>query len=223
MNTAIFFIFIFGMNRLFVKKLLLFPVFFLVLASCFQESPKEQNKETSSTTEKAVVQDSLKEKGIFISAELQQALGSALKRAIEDSGVSYALNYCNIHAYPLTDSVSKIHHASVRRVSHKARNPLNAASADELAVMEEFKAALVNGTSAQPKIIERESGYAFFAPILIQSPLCLKCHGALETEIAPEDFIVINMLYPNDKATGFQLNELRGMWRIDFPKQGVAL
>ena len=48
-------------------------------------------------------------------------------------------------------------------------------------------------------------------------PLCLKCHGQPEREIAPSTMEVLRRLYPEDRATGFRLGELRGMWRVDLP------
>lgn len=201
------------------KYLFLLPLNFFLLASCFQNKQQEQNKESSGTTEL----DSIKQKGIAIATQMQQVLGGELKRAIEDSGVTHALNYCNQHAYPLTDSIATLHGAAIRRVSHKARNPSNQASEDEMQIIDNFKTTLEQGDAVQPVVIAHENGYTFFAPIMIQSPLCLKCHGEPEKEIASEDFILINMLYPADRATGFKLNDLRGIWRIDFNKTSPAL
>lgn len=201
------------------KYFFILPLLFFLLASCFQNKQQEQNKESSGTTEL----DAVKEKGVAIATQMQQVLGGELKRAIEDSGVARALNYCNLNAYPLTDSIAALHGATIKRVSHKARNPNNQASEDELQIIDNFKATLEKGETAQPVVTAHENGYTFFAPIVLQSPLCLKCHGEPEKEIASEDFILINMLYPADRATGFKLNDLRGIWRIDFNKTSPAL
>lgn len=199
----------------FIRCLLL--AFFIY--SCAQNSGQEQNNESSATPENAGSHQQLIDEGISISAELQQALSAHLKRAMEDSGVAYALNYCNMHAYPLTDSIARLHGVKIKRVSHRARNPLNKAAENELAVIYSFKAAMDKGQSAYPVIEKRAEGSTFFAPIVIQAPLCLKCHGVPAVDIAPEDFIAIKMIYPNDEATGFRMNDLRGMWKINFTKQ----
>lgn len=204
-----------------MKKVFVFlPLILMLLFSCMQEKPAQQNKESSSTP---AVTDSLRQLGITIAAEMQQVLGGALKHAVEDSGVAYALNFCNLHAYPLTDSISALHGVKIKRISHKARNLNNQASDNEMKVIQQFQLSMETGEPAAPVVVERESGYTFFAPIVLQAPLCLKCHGEPEKEIASEDFILLNMLYPNDKATGFKLNELRGSWRIDFNKTTPAL
>lgn len=200
-----------------------FFIFLLSLSSCIQKTSQEQNNESSTTTGRREIQQKLIDDGIAISTQLQQTLAAHLKRAVEDSGVAYALNYCNLQAYQLTDSIAQMHGVNIKRVSHKARNLLNKAEENELKVINDFQAALDRGETAFPKITEGNEHSTFFAPIMIQSPLCLKCHGEPETDIAPEDFIVIKMLYPKDEATGFKLNDLRGMWRIDFTKKLQAL
>ena len=50
-------------------------------------------------------------------------------------------------------------------------------------------------------------------PIPLSQPLCLQCHGGDE-DIAPGTREAILAKYPQDKATGYQLNDLRGIWRI---------
>lgn len=202
------------------KVFVILSVWMLLVVSCGQEKPKQQNKESSSTT---AATDSIRQRGIVIATEMQQALGGTVKRAVEDGGVDYALNYCNLHALPLTDSISSLHGVKIRRVTHKPRNPVNQANGEELSVIRKFQDAIQAGEAAAPVVTEHENGYTFYAPIIIQAPLCLKCHGEPEKEIAAEVFILINMLYPGDEATGFHLNELRGSWRIDFNKTAPAL
>jgi hypothetical protein len=51
--------------------------------------------------------------------------------------------------------------------------------------------------------------------------MCLNCHGEPDKDIKPENLALIRRLYPQDQATGFQLGELRGAWRIDFPASSL--
>lgn len=44
-------------------------------------------------------------------------------------------------------------------------------------------------------------------------PTCLKCHGGAE-DIAGGTRAVLAEKYPRDRATGYQLGDLRGMWKI---------
>jgi hypothetical protein len=55
------------------------------------------------------------------------------------------------------------------------------------------------------------SGYV--EPILLQSP-CLACHG---DALAPEVAARIGELYPEDRAVGFQVGDLRGVFWVELP------
>ncbi len=46
--------------------------------------------------------------------------------------------------------------------------------------------------------------------------MCLKCHGTPNEQIQPKTFAKIKELYPNDKATEYEANQVRGMWSIVF-------
>ena len=48
----------------------------------------------------------------------------------------------------------------------------------------------------------------YMKPIILQAP-CLGCHGPVEN-IEPEVKAILNNKYPDDKATGYQMDDLRG-------------
>ena len=48
----------------------------------------------------------------------------------------------------------------------------------------------------------------YLKPILVQAP-CLSCHGPFE-QIGPDVKQILQTKYPDDKATGYQLDDLRG-------------
>lgn len=45
--------------------------------------------------------------------------------------------------------------------------------------------------------------------------MCLQCHGTIGQEVSSETFTKIKELYPKDRATGYGLNELRGIWVVE--------
>ena len=47
---------------------------------------------------------------------------------------------------------------------------------------------------------------------------CLQCHGNVENQIEEETFKTIKVLYPNDQALGYDVNNVRGIWSITFNK-----
>jgi hypothetical protein len=162
------------------------------------------------------------QRGKAIAAETFALLSANLQSAIQSGGVSNALPFCSIAASPLTAGMAAKHGVSLKRVTHKARNPAGKADATELAVLEAFASALGSGATTRPPapfVTNLVSDQAtFFAPIVLNNELCLKCHGDPAHDIAPADLALIRSLYPRDEATGFRLGQLRGAWRIDFPR-----
>lgn len=161
------------------------------------------------------------QRGKAVVAETFSLLSSNLQSAIQQGGVSNALPFCSLAASPLTAGMAGIHGVTIRRVTHKARNPAGQADPVELAILQQFEAALpaATATNPPPPIVTNFTANTatYFAPIVLNNELCLKCHGEPGKDIAAENVAVIQRLYPQDRATGFKLGDLRGAWRIDIP------
>ncbi len=163
-----------------------------------------------------------RERGKAIAAQAFGVLSSNLTTALSQGGVSNAVQFCSVEALPLTTSVADTNQVTLRRVSHKVRNPKNKADTAELAVLEAFRVGLVEGKTPAPLVRTNASGGAtFFAPIVLNNPLCLNCHGQPGIDIKPEHLAILQRLYPKDEATGFKLGDLRGLWRIDFKPEAL--
>ncbi len=203
-----------GIVRKIIQGLCLVP---LVLIGCAKPSePETVVAPLSAETRTAATQ-----RGKAIVAETFSLLSSNLQSAIQQGGVSNALPFCSLAASPLTSGMAGKHGVTIRRVTHKARNPADKADAIELAILKHFEAALPKATATNPPpplVTNLVANTAtFFAPIVLNNELCLKCHGELGKDISTDNVAVIQRLYPQDEATGFKLGDLRGAWRIDFP------
>jgi hypothetical protein len=165
------------------------------------------------------IQQTAVQRGKTIAAETFGLLSTNLQTAIQSGGVSNALPFCSLAAAPLTASMAEKHGVTLKRVTHQARNPAGKANAAELAVLKSFASALAASTNSPPPFATNLiAGQAtFFAPIVLNNELCLKCHGEPGKDISTENLAVIRKHYPQDEATGFKLGQLRGAWRIDFP------
>jgi hypothetical protein len=74
---------------------------------------------------------------------------------------------------------------------------------------------LENGEPLLPKVaIDLDGKKNFYAPIFTGG-VCLTCHGNPKN-MQPELISVIDSLYPVDKAKGYAVDELRGIWSIKF-------
>jgi nitrate reductase cytochrome c-type subunit len=153
--------------------------------------------------------------GLEYAKATQGALGRNLVKAIQQNGTVGAIRFCNDKAIKLTDSMSVMHNAIIKRVTDKPRNPNNLANADELGYINAFK-ELVSAQVAVEPIVKNDNGeVAFYYPITTNA-MCLQCHGKPNDQIAPAVMAALNSLYPNDKAIGYDVNEVRGMWSIVF-------
>ena len=55
----------------------------------------------------------------------------------------------------------------------------------------------------------------FYFQILMNS-MCMQCHGKPAVDIENSTLAAIKANYPVDKATGYGVNEIRGMWKVVF-------
>lgn len=146
-------------------------------------------------------------------------LSGNLQQAIAKGGFTNAIEFCSAKAMPLTLAVAQKEGVKLARVSHRPRNPINAADAHEQALIKSFQELSVGAAAPKP-VVEPgpDGGTIFYAPIVITNPLCLNCHGEPAKEIAADTLAAISKRYPKDQATGFKMNDVRGLWRIEFPK-----
>lgn len=147
--------------------------------------------------------------GDSISMETQNVLLQNVATAIQQGGTDYAVEFCNLNAIPLTDSVAHKYQTYIQRLSDKNRNPANVISskADSLA-WQKIK------TDKTDFVTQDEKGEVYYyKPILLAMPTCVKCHGGKE-DISASTQKLIAEKYPNDKAVGYKMGDLRGMWKI---------
>ena len=192
------------MNKIFLLLVWALP---LIFANCDSNNKNIDNDSNSN-------QEELISKGKVIAQASFTKLSTELKNAMGIGGIESAINYCSISAIPLTDSLSRVHNASIRRVSDRYRNPINKPTAEELEVINIYRQQVANNKLAKPLIREVNERQVFYAPINIQE-LCLNCHGTMNEM---PNYPVIKKTYPDDLAIGYALGDLRGIWSITFNK-----
>jgi len=179
--------------------------------------PIESNLTAHSNVASPHITDSdvlIREKGKAVVQEAFSLLSSNLLAAMAAGGPSNAIPFCSVQALPLTETISKQYSVEVRRVSHRVRNPENQPNPHEASVLARFQSQLAAGRKPAPVVLRTNTQAFFYAPIVIGTPLCLACHGEPGTNIEPGTTALLDALYPDDNATGFKLNELRGMWAV---------
>ncbi|MFL1011949.1 Tll0287-like domain-containing protein [Flavisericum labens] len=184
----------------------------------FKDHIKEKGFKNYNTGRKTSVlnetEKTLEGLGLEYALSTKKVLGKNLIGAIQTKGALEALEFCNIRAIPLTDSMSVSNNAKIKRVSDKYRNPNNNANSEELQYIDLYKKEVSQNNTIQPTVIERDGKVHFYYPIVTNS-MCLQCHGT-SIDINPEIAEKILKLYPKDRAIGYSENQVRGIWSIEF-------
>jgi hypothetical protein len=157
------------------------------------------------------------EQGAVISDASFQGLSARLQKAMNEGGPAHAVEFCSLNAMAIVDSLSAVHGARIRRTSDRVRSPYDKPDDEEANMMH---AMLTEWEVDQPekgiqaRAVTYGDSIAYYRPIFISSPACLKCHGVKSETADASALDAIAARYPGDEATGYQLGELRGMWSI---------
>jgi len=149
-----------------------------------------------------------------IASKMPAKLLSVLNDEIDKGGHASAIMFCHDKAPQMAKALADQTGWAIRRVSLKNRNPKAVPDAWEKRVLEEFDRRLSAGE--MPMDIEKSEvvtldGQKMFRYMkaLPTQEVCLSCHGTPD-KITPEVQAKLTELYPDDKATGYGLKQLRG-------------
>ena len=152
------------------------------------------------------------------SMEFMKSLKVILIKQMQTKGVLQAVAVCSDTAQVLTNNFGIQKGVFIKRVSLKNRNKNNFPDDFEKKVFNKFELLKQNNeldNNSEHIEIVKEGEYTYIRylkPILIQAE-CLNCHGnpsAMMTEV--KDLIMKK--YPDDKAVGYSIGDLRGVVSI---------
>lgn len=190
------------------KNFIAVSIVFVVLLSCNSGSSEKNNIAPE-------VYSNYLQKGNEISSLAQGVLLANTGKAVQQGGAEYAVEFCNLRASSIIDSLNQANNCVISRVSEKNRNPQNILQ-DET---DKDLWAYFSGNSPEPvndTLVQQSGELVFYKPIRTGMPACLKCHGTVGEEIDRATYEKLQKLYPADLATGYHLNDFRGMWKIKF-------
>jgi len=148
---------------------------------------------------------------------VKERLKGELVAAIRSDGAANAVALCQTVAPDLATEFTDSSGFEVLRTSLKLRNPENAPGDWERRVLSEFQEKAAAG--ADPNTLERfdqivtPEGDRMFRYMsgIATGEVCLNCHGS---DIKPDVKAELVRYYPDDKATGYKLGELRGAFSL---------
>ncbi len=147
-------------------------------------------------------------------------LGGELKNTLQSSmkanGPVESISVCMIDAPLVSSKVSKEKDMSVQRTSLKYRNLGNKPDSWEASVLAQFEQRKAKGEAVKTlefsELTEHNGEKVFrYMKAIPTAAVCLKCHGS---NVAQPIVSKINKLYPDDKAMGFEVGDIRGAFTV---------
>jgi len=146
--------------------------------------------------------------------QFMESLKTVLVKELQTNGIVSAVSVCSDTAQILTNNYGVNKGIYIKRVSFKYRNANNKPDEVEAKALKYFEGLKSSGklseTTEYNDIVDIDGikNVRYLKPIIVQAP-CLGCHGAVEN-IGPDVKSILNNKYPDDKATGYQMDDLRG-------------
>ena len=147
--------------------------------------------------------------GPEILAPFKQGLQQALRNGLTQ-GPEEAITVCKLKAPEISGTLS-LNSVRLGRTSKRLRNPSNIAPDWVAPILESYVNKPSDRKPRAVSVSNNQSGYV--EPIIIQ-PICLTCHG---DNLTPEVSSRITEVYPEDRAVGYQIGDLRGVFWAEFP------
>jgi len=157
--------------------------------------------------------------------DFSRELKDELYKAIDDSGVVWAIRICAEKGPEISSRYSSIPGLTVRRVSTRYRNPGNIPDDFEREALEILESRPANAGDDYYRWIDVDGHKTFrFLKAIKIKATCLNCHGDKD-KFSDELKIILGEKYPDDKAYGFTLDEYRGAFsvKIDWPEGRAAV
>jgi len=180
----------------------------------FQKHWKERG--THQGNGKHASQKKKTEVGMQYAMKTKQQLAKNLMGALQRGGTTEALQFCNVKAIPITDSMSVVQNVKIKRISNKPRNPKNVATKEEAKYIAMFQQKLDAKEAYSPIVKSLNTGKKqFYAPI-VTNQMCLQCHGIPNKNVKSNTMETLKKLYPLDLALDYDVNQVRGLWSIQY-------
>lgn len=153
-----------------------------------------------------------------VATMLPPKLLASLQEEIKKSGPEGAIPVCKDMAPKTAAEISRQTGWKIKRVSLKARNEARAIPDEwEKAALEDFdKRAAAGEPPAQLEKGEKIGNEYRYVKALPVQPLCLSCHGPVD-QLSPAVKSALSQHYPNDRATGYSVGQIRGAISVRKP------
>ena len=146
---------------------------------------------------------------------LRQVMMLEMQNAMQ-GGVKQAIGVCRHLAPEIEEQIEKETGWQIRRTGLRVRNPENEPDTLERSMMMGFELRAMAGQGPEMlrsvRLLDRDGTQTVhFMQAIPTFDVCLACHGK---QIAPEVTTAIKELYPQDKAIGYEVGDIRGAFSL---------
>ncbi|HMS27097.1 MAG TPA: DUF3365 domain-containing protein [Burkholderiaceae bacterium] len=170
-------------------------------------------------TTSAFANEALLSEARTVASMVPPKLLQVLTEEIAKGGPASAVEVCNVKAPQMAKAASEQTGWTIKRVSLQNRNPKAVPDAWERAVLEDFDKRAAAGESPatleKGELINSDANgkeYRYMRALPVGS-ICLTCHGTAD-KLNADVKTKLQLLYPNDKAVGYTVGQLRGAMTI---------
>ncbi|MBC7921351.1 MAG: DUF3365 domain-containing protein [Ferruginibacter sp.] len=183
-----------------------------------------QNRKIKRVTS-AQLEAAANEWGSQVARVAQRDLEDGLSAALARYPLEQAAAYCDVARLPRADSASRAYGAVLRRIGLRHRPDSIAPVDPALATMEgqlldAYRYNAENKLPPSTNVQRIADKYLLFtSPVLLENPLCRRCHGEAGPDLSPADYQKLTAQYNLDSLTNRKKGNLLGMWSITFEKK----
>jgi len=156
-----------------------------------------------------------------VATAIPPKLLAVMTQEMDKGGPEAAIPVCSEKAPQMAKAASERTGWGIRRVTLRERNPKAVPDAWERAALEDFDRRAAAGE--KPATLERAEQVTVdgqpvqrYIRALPVGAICLSCHGDAAS-FSPSVQAKLQAHYPNDKATGYSLGQLRGAITLKRP------
>jgi hypothetical protein len=146
--------------------------------------------------------------------EVRKQHGSHMNRAMKNDGAPAAIGVCSQEARAITAKLSEQPGLRIGRTSHRLRNPDNQPPPWLASFVKDLDGKRASEIKAQ--VFDLGTRVGVVRPIPT-AKICTKCHGNT-SELDPEATGPLRESYPRDRATGFEVGDIRGLFWVEVSK-----
>lgn len=194
----------------------------MVACKSGEQADPQREREQAPSVERAVSEQGPIPRARAMTKAFASELQATLLTAIEAGGPAHAISVCK-HQAPEIAAAQTADGWTLSRTALRVRNPENAPSSWQRAVLEAWQAQIEAGEIEDPsalewaEVIDGEHGSELrYMRAIVLGGVCLACHGPVD-QIGDEVRTALAEQYPDDQATGFTVGQLRGAFVVTGP------